>query len=121
MQIEFTEYRLQWHQANVQGLEAQLTRAVAERKSAEQEEKSNGDDVLNVEIELARKELGEDERAELQSLRTSLLGEGHAAVQQRQRIATEWETVFRDQLAREKAAIEELQKRLRALQVSTTR
>jgi len=121
MQIEFTEYRVQWHQANMQRVEAQLARAVAERKSAEQEEKSNADDVVNVGIQLARNGLGDDEKAELQNLRTFLLGEGNAAVQQRQRIATEREALLRDQIAREKAAAEELQKRLQTLRVSTTR
>ena len=116
VQIELASYRLESRQANVQNLEVRLARAVAERHAADQEAQSNREDALNVEIQLSRNDLRDDEKAELQNMRNTLLGEEQFTAQERRSVASQAEAALRDQLARENAATAELQKRLQILQ-----
>jgi hypothetical protein len=116
LEAEVTALRLQWTLATVQSIEGQLARVAADRAVVEQDDKSNRDELLNAEIQLARRDLSEEERTELQNLRNALFTDAPAAVRQRQSTASASETALRDQLARNKAAAEELQKRLQLLQ-----
>ena len=116
LQAELTALRLQWTLATVQNLEEQLARAAADRAVVEQDDKSNRDELLNAEVQLAQRDLSDEERTELQNLRNALLTDSHAALRQRQTAASIRETALRDQLARNKAAAEELQQRLQLLQ-----
>jgi hypothetical protein len=116
LQMEVISYRLQASHNNVRTLETDLARIVTERRLAEQEEKANRDDVSSADVQLARSDLSEEERSELQSLRSALLVEGHAELRHRQNTAVERESAIRDQVARENAVIAGLEERLQTLQ-----
>jgi hypothetical protein len=121
LQAEVTALRLQWTLAAVQSIEEELARAAADRAVMEQDDKSNRDEVLNAEMQLARRDLSDEERTELQNLRNALLTDAHTAVRQRQTAASARQTALRNQLVRNKEAAEELQQRLQLLQRATNR
>jgi hypothetical protein len=110
---------LEWHRANVRRLEAQLARAVSERDLADQEERTNRDDVFQAGLMLAGNDLSQAERTELQKLRDGLAAEAGAAIRRRQDTATGMEAALSKQLAHERAITEELQKRLHSVPAAT--
>jgi hypothetical protein len=120
LRMEFTAYRLQSHQSKVRRLEVRLARAVSERGLADQEERTNRDDLSNAGLMLARNDLTQAERTELEKLRDGLIAEASAAVRHRQDTTAETEAALRRQLGHERAIAEELEKRMRSLQQAAT-
>jgi hypothetical protein len=116
LQIELTQHKLESHQARARKLEKRAARAEDDLRRAEGEEVSGRSELLTIDTQLARSDLPDDERSELQNLRNNLLTDGQQRVKQQRATTQERQTELTAQLARERGLIRELEQRLAELQ-----
>lgn len=115
LEIELTAYRIESHEARLKRLEKRIARIAAEERQAEAEEAGGRSELLSIMEQLARPELTAEERAELQTQQTGLLGEGQARTRERQAAAREKKLAIQGLLEKEKAIGLDLRQRLKKL------
>lgn len=116
LKIELTLHLLDSEETKMRRLEKRVARIAMERSTALAEENQKRADVQEVDAQISRPEVSEEERSQLESLRSGPLAEMQATLRRQQAALAEQEATLRRELEERRVRLKALRQRLEQLE-----